>query len=79
MGCKIFHGPYVSNFKEVYEHLNSLNVTKKITSYEDLSESVDKEFGENLKIDTNIVKKIEDYGLNILNSILEEIKTYIKI
>ena len=35
-GCKIFHGPYVSNFKDEYEYLNSLGITKKINDSKEL-------------------------------------------
>ena len=30
LGCKIFHGSNVQNFKEVYGYLNRLNISKKI-------------------------------------------------
>ena len=30
LGCKIFHGPNVSNFVEAYEYLKTLGVTKEI-------------------------------------------------
>ena len=26
-GCKIYHGPYVSNFKEIYNFLNQKEIT----------------------------------------------------
>ena len=31
-GCKIFHGPNVSNFSEIYEYLKTLGITKKINN-----------------------------------------------
>ena len=35
-GCKIFHGPNVSNFKEIYEFLGSLGVANKIFSFSEI-------------------------------------------
>ena len=29
LGCKIFHGPNVSNFVEIYEYLKTLGITKE--------------------------------------------------
>ena len=29
LGCKIFHGPNVSNFVEIYKYLKTLGVTKR--------------------------------------------------
>ena len=31
-GCKIYHGPYVYNFAEIYKYLNEINVTKKVNN-----------------------------------------------
>ena len=29
LGCKIFHGPNVTNFNEIYEYLKTLGVTRE--------------------------------------------------
>ncbi len=76
-GCKIFHGPNVNNFKEIYEFLGSLGVTNKIFSFSELSQSLVKELKNKKKDDEEIIKKIENYGQNTLNNVLNEIKTYI--
>ena len=31
-GCKIYHGPYVYNFKEIYDILEKNNISQKINS-----------------------------------------------
>ena len=76
-GCKIFHGPNVSNFTEIYDYLTSLDAANKITNIEELTMSLDKEFEREKKKNEEIVEKIENYGKNILNNILGEIKRYI--
>ena len=37
MGCKVYHGPYVYNFNEIYELLAENKVSNKITSSEAVS------------------------------------------
>ena len=76
LGCKIFHGPYVSNFEEVYKYLSSLNVAKEISGEEDLAQSIVEELNLNNEKDQQAIKKIENFGENTLNSVLEEIKVY---
>ena len=76
-GCTIFHGPNCSNFTEIYDYLTSLDAANKITNIEELTMSLDKEFEREKKKNEEIVEKIENYGKNILNNILGEIKRYI--
>ena len=65
------------NFNEVYEFLKSLGVANKITSPEELSQSIVEELKRNKEKNEDILKKIENYGLNTLNNVLREIKIYI--
>tara|TARA_B100000886_G_scaffold130030_1_gene87669 strand:- start:5866 stop:7089 length:1224 start_codon:yes stop_codon:yes gene_type:complete len=37
LGCKIYHGPYIYNFKEIYEILEKKNISKKINNFGELS------------------------------------------
>ena len=77
LGCKIFHGPYVSNFVEIYKYLNKLGVTKEINSSDELSLSLVEEFRDDKPKKLEISAKIENYGQNILNNVTMEIKKYI--
>jgi len=77
LGCKILHGPYVSNFEEIYDYLKKLEVTKQIESSEDLSLSLVEEFKLDKPKNQQIAEKIENYGQNILNNVIMEIKKYI--
>jgi len=77
LGCKILHGPYVSNFEEIYDYLKKLEVTKQIESSEDLSLSLVEEFKLDKPKNQQITEKIENYGQNILNNVIMEIKKYI--
>ena len=79
LGCKIFHGPNVANFSEIYEYLKSLGVAKKISNIEELSQSVINEFGKSESNNDEIIKKIENYGHSILNNVMKELKVYTNI
>ena len=77
LGCKIFHGPYVSNFSETYDYLYKLGITKEIKDSNELSLAINEEFKENKPKNQEIITKIENYGQNILNNVTMEIKKYI--
>ena len=77
LGCKIFHGPNVNNFTEIYEYLKSLGVANKIHSPEELNQSLVEELKSNRADNDEIIEKIENYGQNILNNVIKELKKYI--
>ena len=71
-GCKILHGPNVSNFKEIYEFLKKNKISQKINNYNVMIKSLD-----NLLSKKNSSKKIQN-KLNLIgNKILK--KTYNEI
>ena len=77
LGCKIFHGPNVSNFAEIYNYLKVLNITKEVRNSDELSLSLVEEMKEDKAKDNMVSEKIENYGQNILNNVIIELKKYI--
>ena len=77
LGCKILHGPNVSNFAETYEYFKKLGITKEVNNSDELSLLLVEEFKEDKPKNHEIGEKIEDYGQNILNNVIKEIKKYI--
>ena len=75
-GCKIFHGPNIDNFTEIYNYLESLGISRPIVDHEELVKSLTKEF-ELDKTSNQIVEKIENYGQNVLNNVIKDLKKYI--
>ena len=71
-GCKILHGPNVSNFKEIYKFLNKKNLSKKITNQNQLINYIIKYFNskDNSK---KITKDLYLIGMDILNETYKEI------
>ena len=40
LGCKIYHGPYVYNFKEIYDLLKKYKIAEQIFNEEELAEKL---------------------------------------
>ena len=77
LGCSILHGPNVSNFAEIYNYFEKLGVAKKVKDSNELSLSLVELFTEIKPKNTEIIKKIENYGQNIFNNVIIELKKYI--
>ena len=77
LGCKIFHGPFVSNFAETYDYLKKLGVAKKINNSNELGLSLVEELEIDEQKNHEIAGKIDNYGQNILNNVIIELKKYI--
>ena len=71
-GAKIFHGPNIDNFKDVYKLLKSLKISKKIKTYNSLASSI------RFKKRTNKAMKIDKIGKIILKKTINEIDFQIK-
>jgi 3-deoxy-D-manno-octulosonic-acid transferase len=77
LGCKIFHGPDVSNFFEIYNYFKTLGIAKEVSNFEELSHLLVEELKENKEKNYEIAVKIENYGQNIFNNVIMELKKYI--
>ena len=76
-GCKILHGPNVSNFKEIYAFLNQNKISSKITSSKMMSKILVKFFSKK-SVSNKIMKKINNIGQKILNVTYKEINLLLK-
>ena len=64
LNCKIYHGPYVSNFKEIYNILKKNHISKQITNHTDLSHKLISDF-KLKKNNNNSSLKFKKMGKNI--------------
>ena len=71
-GAKIFHGPNIDNFKDVYKLLKNLKISKKIKTYKSLANSI------RFKKKANKDTKIRKIGKIILKKTINEIDFQIK-
>ena len=76
-GCNILHGPNISNFREIYKHLNTMNISKQITNEKTMIKQLSKVLSKKIS-SKKIQKKLVNIGNKILNSTYKEIKFIIK-
>ena len=76
MGCRIYHGPYVSNFVDVYKFLMDKNLSEEILTIKDLSNNLINDFKK--KKDLNQSKELFDnIGERILVKTFKEIENFL--
>ena len=76
-GCKIMHGPNVSNFHEIYKFLKKIKISKKISNQSQILYFLNKFLTEK----TNLKKtnqKLNLIGQKILNSTYQQINILLK-
>lgn len=77
LGCSIYHGPHINNFKEVYSYLNSYNISKKVNNIRNLKKFLLKDLSMKSNRSQKLKKKINTMGQSILRNIDLEIKKFI--
>ena len=76
LNCKIYHGPYVYNFAEVYKLLEENKISKKIHNFEELSNNLSSDLENNQKNNQlsvpieNLAKKTFTDTINLVNNFL---------
>ena len=75
--CKVYHGPYVDNFKDVYEFLRKKKISKSIKNADELSQRIRQDLMTKKKINKKIIKKINEYGNSIFKKTINELEKYI--
>ena len=82
LNCKIYHGPYVVNFEEIYKILSSNKISKQINSIDELSKNLIedlKEFNKNKTENFNSIKILEqDILVNTMRHINDLLNDKIK-
>jgi len=78
LGCKIFHGPYVYNFQEVYDLLKSYNVSKEINNEIELAEKIIEEFKNPEITNHKQILFLNNYGEKILKETAATLDNYLK-
>ena len=77
LGCKIYHGPYVYNFKDIYEILKENNVSKKINDYNELSNNLIIDLEKPHKEDNKISDLINNLGNKTLTDTMKNINKFL--
>ena len=73
MNCSIFHGPYVSNFYEIYEYLRKQSFAQEINDVEDLASELLKKFNKNNEVlDNSKMEELKHYSETIFKNVIKE-------
>ena len=78
LGCKIYHGPYVYNFEEIYEILKANKISFEIKNYQELLENLEKDFinFSEKKLNTSVL--MDNLGKKTLEETMKGIKLVLK-
>ena len=77
-GCKILHGPFVYNFKEIYDQLASYNISEQINNEFELAKKIENNFKLPAEYSNKLINSLNEYGNKILEETLKKINHYIK-
>ena len=78
IGCHIYHGPYVSNFEDIYKFLDNTGISEEITNADDLANKLEKNFKNNIEINNEKIEKINTFSNEIFKNLINEYNKYIK-
>ena len=74
LGCKIYHGPYIYNFKEIYDFLKSYKISEEVYNDKELFEKLTNDFKNSKNNQNKITNSINEMGQKILDDTTREIK-----
>ncbi len=77
LGCKIYHGPYVYNFKEVYEILRKNQISEEIETYEDLANKITIDLTDNIKNTERFYQTMKNLREKTLSLTMKHINSFI--
>ena len=76
--CKIYHGPYVYNFEEIYKILSENNISKKIQNYEELSKNLINDLEDPLKQNSEVSDQIKNLEYKTLTDTMKLVNNFVK-
>ncbi len=77
LNCKVYHGPYVSNFNEIYEILKKNNISNKIENYYELSKNLALDLKKSGKIFNQNSNSVHSIGKKVLQNTMEIINNFL--
>ena len=78
IGCKIYHGPYVYNFQEIYALLNKYRIAEIIKNENELSNKLISDLNKSNLMTDEKIQIINNLGREILDNTYNEIIRFIK-
>ena len=77
LGCKIYHGPFIYNFKDVYLLLSQKNVSKQVDNYKELAENLITDLNNSKDNNLDFISLINHLERKILKDAMEKIYFFI--
>ena len=77
LGCKIYHGPYIYNFKEIYDLLKSYKISNEIHKDIDLFNRLAVDLKDSDGEQNKMSESIKDLGQKILNKTNTEVNNFL--
>ena len=71
--CKIYHGPYVYNFQEIYDLFNKHKISEKIHNEDELANKISMDLSQSSEITNEKIEIINNLGKKILNDTCNEL------
>jgi len=75
--CKIYHGPYVYNFEEIYKIFEKYNISKKIKNYNELSLNLISDLKHSHKKINQMPNSINNLAQKTLNDTIKLINNFL--
>ncbi len=76
LGCKIYHGPYVYNFKEIYKFLEKNYISVEVNNLNELTDNLINDF-ENLTNQEDKTVNLLNFGQKTLADTMEKINNFL--
>ena len=77
LGCKIYHGPHIYNFMEIYEILKKNNISKEVANHEELADYLLEDLKTTLKKEDKFSRIINNLGQKTLNDTMKNINYFL--
>ena len=75
-GCNILYGPYVNNFKKIYDYLDKIQVSKKIRGDKSLFKNIELLISNKSK-GRSVIRRVSNLGDRISKFVIKEIESSI--
>ena len=72
-GCFVLYGPYVNNFKNIYNYLDKIKLSQKVSNTRNLNKKI-KILFKNKSKSKAVVRKVKKFGNEILINTIKEIE-----
>ena len=76
-GCKIYHGPYIYNFKEIYEILKKNEISEEVKTFDELADKIKSDLRAESKNHDKFRQIMMSLKQDILNKTMKEVNNFL--